>query len=168
MTKTSDVKKNRAKAAAQKRAQTWKPGQSGNPKGGPKRGQSWKEIVKEVSDLTPEQADEYCHVIASKIKSIGDGVTLKQAVILRVFTALLFEPDARLLGLIMDRDEGKVTQPVTEMPWREYVIQMGYDPELVMREAENIVRSRFAELGDTGGDSGSDREPAQRAREMAE
>lgn len=150
-----------------KRKGNWKPGQSGNPKGAPKRGQSWKEIVKEVGNLTPKEADDYCHVIAQKIKSIGDDVTLKQAVILRVFTALLFEPDARLLGLIMDRDEGKVTQPVTEVPWREYVKQLGYDPDVLLREAEEIVNSRFAELGSTTDIDRSDRIEAQSAGQVA-
>jgi hypothetical protein len=106
----------------------WKKGQSGNPTGAPKRGQSWREIVKEVGNLTPAEADEYCHLIAQKIKSLGDGVTLKQAVILRVFTALLFEPDARLLAVIMDRDEGKVAQPI-ELSWREKLQEAGLDPD---------------------------------------
>ena len=90
----------------------WKPGQSGNPKGAPKRGQSWKEIIKEVGELTPAEADAMCHRIAAQIASIGSGVTLKQAVILRTYAALLFEPDARLLSVIVDRDEGKVTQSI--------------------------------------------------------
>lgn len=99
-----------------------------NGHGAPKRGLSWKEIIKEVGDLTPQEADEYCHVIAQKIKSLGEGVTLKQAVVLRVFTALLFEPDARLLAIIMDRDEGKVTLPV-ELSWREKLQEVGIDPD---------------------------------------
>jgi hypothetical protein len=80
---------------------------------------------------------------------------------LRVYAALLFDPDARLLNVVMDRDEGKVTQLVTEMPWRDYVKSQGYDPDALMKEAEEIVSQRFAELGISGGDSGSDREPAQ-------
>ena len=82
-------RKESQKKAAKKRAQTWKPGQSGNPKGAPKRGQSWKEIVKTIGDLTPKEASDYCHKVAGKIAVIGDSVTLKEAVILRVYTALL-------------------------------------------------------------------------------
>lgn len=144
-----------------------KGGASPNPKGAPKRGQSWKEIYNTIGNLTPKEAAEYCRAVAGKIGTIGDQVTLKEAVVLRVYAALLFDPDARLLGLVMDRDEGKVTQPVTEMPWREYVRQMGYDPDALLKEAEEIVNSRFAELGDTGGDSRSDRVEAQRAGEVA-
>ena len=135
---------------------SWKPGQSGNPKGGPKRGQSWQEIYKTIGNMTPQEAADYCRAVAGKIASIGDKVTLKEAVVLRVYTALLFDPDARLLNVVMDRDEGKVTQTVTEIPWREYAKQMGYDPDALMKEAEEIVSSRFAELGDTADHSRGD------------
>lgn len=133
-----------------------KGGASPNPKGAPKRGQSWKEIYSAIGNMTPKEAAEYCRAIAGKIGSIGDQVTLKEAVVMRVYVALLFEPDARLLNAAMDRDEGKVTQPLTEIPWRDYVKQQGYDPDVLMNEAEEIVSKRFAELGLSGSDSGSD------------
>lgn len=156
------------KKTTTKRKGNWKPGQSGNPKGAPKRGQSWKEIYNAIGNLTPKEASEYCHAVAGKIGSIGDRVTLKEAVVLRVYAALLFDPDARLLNVVMDRDEGKVTQPVTEVPWREYVSQMGFDPDVLLKEAEEIVNNRFAELGDSADRSGSDRRETQRADQVAD
>ncbi len=120
-----------------------------NGPGAPKRGESWKEIIKEVGNLTPQEADDYCHTIASKIKSLGDGVTLKQAVVLRVFTALLFEPDARLLAIIMDRDEGKVAQPV-ELSWREKLQEVGIDPDdAVQQVREWLAAGGIAPEGET-------------------
>lgn len=145
-----------------------KGGASPNPKGAPKRGQSWKEIYNTIGNLTPKEAAEYCSAVAKKIGTIGDQVTLKEAVVLRVYTALLFDPDARLLNVVMDRDEGKVTQPVTEMPWREYVKDQGYDPDVLMKEAEEIVSKRFAELGVSGSNRGSIRAEASRADQPAE
>ena len=93
--------------------QTWKPGQSGNPAGAPKRGESWKEIVAKIGNMTPREAADHCNEIAKQIRKIGDGITLKEAVVLRVYTALLFEPQPGLLNAIMERDEGKVTQPIS-------------------------------------------------------
>lgn len=83
-----------------------------NPAGAPKRGQSWQEIYKHIGNLTPKEAAEYCHAVAGQLAKIGDKVTLKEAVVLRVYAALLFDPDARLLSVVSDREEGKVSQPV--------------------------------------------------------
>ena len=91
---------------------SWKPGQSGNPKGGPKRGESWAEIIKIVGDLTPKEAADMSQAVAGKLRSIGDGVTLKQAVVLRVFAALMFEPQPGLLNAFMERVDGKVKDQV--------------------------------------------------------
>lgn len=133
---------------------SWRPGQSGNPRGAPKRGQSWKEIVKTIGDLTPKEASDYCHKVAGKIAVIGDSVTLKEAVILRVYTALLFEPDARLLNVIIDRDEGKVVQPVA-VTWREELRRIGFDDVSASELFEQLVQSAAARVGadDGGGDS---------------
>ena len=91
----------------------WKPGQSGNPKGAPKRGESWKEIIAKIGNMTPREAADHCEAIAKQIGRLGDKITLREAVVLRVFAALLFEPQASLLNAIVERDEGKVTQPIS-------------------------------------------------------
>jgi len=95
-----------------KRSTSWKKGQSGNPNGAPKRGESWAEIIKYVGDLTPSEAAEMSQQVAGKLRSIGDGVTLKQAVVLRVFAALMFEPQPGLLNAFIERTEGKVKDQV--------------------------------------------------------
>lgn len=86
----------------------WKKGQSGNPAGAPKRGESWSEIIKRIGDMTPIEAAEHAKAIAGKLRSMGDGLTLKEAVVVRVYAALLFEPSASLLNSFMERAEGKV------------------------------------------------------------
>ena len=93
-----------------KRSTSWKPGQSGNPKGSPKRGESWAEIIKRYGEMTPGEAAQESMELARKLLSIGEGVTLKQAVVLRVYAALLFEPQASLLNAFLDRAEGTVTK----------------------------------------------------------
>lgn len=104
------VSANRQKRKAPKSA--WKPGNSGNPKGAPKRGESWTEIIKRVGDLTPSEAAATSLELAKQLLKIGDGLTLKEAVVLRVYGALLFEPNPGLLNAFMNRAEGMPTQAV--------------------------------------------------------
>lgn len=96
------------KDGANKRPQTWKPGQSGNPNGAPKRGESWAEIIKRVGEYTPQEAAEKSIELSRQFLKVGEGVTLKEAVVMRVYGALLFEPQPGLLNAFMERTEGKI------------------------------------------------------------
>lgn len=107
-----------------KRSTSWKPGQSGNPAGAPKRGESWQEIIKAYGDLTPSEAAVLSLELTKKLLAIGDGVTLKQAVVLRVYADLLHEPNPGLLNSFMERAEGKVSQPLDVRTWRDRVIDL--------------------------------------------
>lgn len=82
--------------------------QNVNLKGAPKRGESWAEIIHRIGNMTPVEAAEHAKAIAGKLKSMGDGMTLKEAVVIRGYAALLFEPSSSLMNVYMDRTEGKV------------------------------------------------------------
>lgn len=105
-------RKTAQKAAAKKRPQTWKPGQSGNPAGGPKRGQSWRELIAELGDLDGPSAAERVGFLAAQFRKLTPGVTLKELVVLRVYAALIDEPQPGLLNALVDRVEGKVAQAI--------------------------------------------------------
>jgi hypothetical protein len=93
----------------------WKKGgPSPNPAGAPRRGQSWKEIIQEIGEMTPDEARAVSEKIFEQVK-LGNEITLKQAVVMRVYAALLFEPQPGLLNAFMERVEGKVAQPITDM-----------------------------------------------------
>jgi hypothetical protein len=64
--------------------------------------------------LTPDEAREMSQKIFVNIH-LGNEVTLNQAVVLRVYASLLFEPQPGLLNAFMERVEGKVAQPITQM-----------------------------------------------------
>jgi hypothetical protein len=83
-----------------------------NPRGAPKRGESWAEIIKRIGDMTPVEAANHANAIASKLRTMGDAITLKEAVVVRVYASLLFEPTSSLLNTFMERAEGKVTEPI--------------------------------------------------------
>ena len=118
-----------------------------NPAGAPKRGESWAEVIKRFGEMTAGEAAEMSLELAKKFLSIGEGVTLKQAVVLRVYGALLFDPDARLLNAFMDRAEGKVTQSITVDD-----ITHKQDSELVDEFTDIIHTARArAGAGDSGG-----------------
>jgi hypothetical protein len=95
-----------------KTSTSWKPGQSGNVYGRPVRGESWAEIIKRIGDMTPIEAADHANEIAKQLRKIGGALTLKEAVVVRVYAALLFEPQASLLNTFMERAEGKITQPL--------------------------------------------------------
>lgn len=105
-------------------------------------GKTWKQLCNEIGNLTGEEAAELCERLA---ENLGDlkGLTLKEAVVLNAYTALVSSPvpDSKLLGLIMDRDEGKVPQAsisasidIDVKDWRTVAQELGVDPQTVLDE----------------------------------
>jgi hypothetical protein len=101
-----------SKPKAKPRGKPWPKGVSGNPAGAPKRGESWAEIIKEFGDMTPVEISERVTALARDLRQYGSGATMKQAVIARVYAALMYDPQPGLLNSFMDRTDGKVTVPV--------------------------------------------------------
>lgn len=91
----------------------WKKGESGNPSGRPKDGESWAAIVKTVSNM---DVDNLLDVVGSEselgktITKLPRGVQIKYLVTIKVFASLLAEPSAGLFRELLDRAEGKVTE----------------------------------------------------------
>ena len=108
-----------------KKRTSWPKGVSGNPKGGrPKSQHTWGAIFSEIGNLSGVAAAKRCHSIAGQLAWIGDSVTLKEAVVMRVFSALMFEPSGSLLEKVMDRMEGKLPVPMN-VSWRQEAEKLG-------------------------------------------
>ena len=101
----------------------WKPGQSGNPNGAPKRGESWREIIDSVGKMFAEEvsAEVGNNDLGRAYRQLPRGIAMKRLVVMRIFTALMFEPTAGLWNPLMERVEGKVIQPIDITIWqRDY------------------------------------------------
>lgn len=123
----------------------WPKGKSGNPKGGrPKSDHTWGAIFAEIGGLTGAAAAKRCHSIAGQLAGIGDAVTLKEAVALRVFSALLFEPSGSLLEKVMDRMEGKLPFPM-DVSWREEAEKQGIPASEVFEKMVTEFAKRMSD-----------------------
>ena len=115
MADTVNKAENRAKQLA-----GLKPFKKGDPrinrKGAPKRGQSWSESMKRITDMTREEAIAYVgpnSKIGKQLKELSADMPIKDAIIFATIIAYGREPNARMLSAIMDREDGKPAQPIT-------------------------------------------------------
>lgn len=114
---------------AKPRGKSWVKGQSGNPAGRPKDGESWAAIIKSVGEMYP--ADILAFIgenndLGRALKHYPANVQMKYLVTARVFSALMFEPTSGLWKELMERSEGKVETPIKHsgevaMTWKEFI-----------------------------------------------
>ena len=57
-----------SKTTAKPRGKPFPKGIGGNPKGAPKRGESWAEIIKKYGDMTPVEAAQNIIAVAKYVK----------------------------------------------------------------------------------------------------
>ena len=128
-----------------KRRTSWPKGKSGNPKGGrPKSDQTWGAIFSQFAHMTPAAAAAKCHAIAGQLAGLGDKITLQEAIVIRVYSALLFEPSGSLLDKVMARMDGLLPIPMN-ISWREEAEKRGLPASEVF---EKMVQAAVNELPD--------------------
>ena len=89
----------------------WRPGQSGNPKGRPPDGQSWSAIIREISEMSPEQIARMVgndNDLGRAFLQMPRKVQMKYLIIARTIAALMFEPSKGMLDTLLERTDGKV------------------------------------------------------------
>ena len=94
-----------------------------NLNGAPKRGESWREIIDSVGKMFAEEisAEVGNNDLGRAYRQLPRGIAMKRLVVMRIFTALMFEPTAGLWNPLMERVEGKVIQPIDITIWqRDY------------------------------------------------
>lgn len=104
-----------SKATAKPRGKPWPKGQSGNPAGRPKDGESWAAIIAAVGNMYPEDLIAFIGTsndLGRNLAQLPKNVQMKYLVTTRVYAALMFEPTSGLWKELMERVEGKVPQAV--------------------------------------------------------
>lgn len=102
-----------------------------NREGAPKRGQSWQEAVKRITDM--DKAELIAYVggrrtrIGKLIASMPDKMPLKDAMIIAGAVAFLIDPNPRMLQALADREDGKPNQPITGKDGNDLVIRVVYE-----------------------------------------
>jgi hypothetical protein len=86
-----------------------------NRKGAPKRGQTWQETVKFITDMTREEAITYVGAntkIGKLLKELPPNVPIKEAMVLATIIHYGREPNARMFAALTDREEGKPKESI--------------------------------------------------------
>lgn len=91
---------------------SWKPGQSGNPRGRPALGESYKEIFTAVGNLSIGELKERYVAYAKRFPGVPDDIHLKDLVALSVLVGLAIEPTPGLLATLLDRTDGPLEHTV--------------------------------------------------------
>lgn len=87
-----------------------------NRNGAPKRGQSWQETVKRITDMTREEAIAYVGPktrLGKLLKELPPDIPIKDAMIFMAIIAFGREPSSKMFGALTDREEGRPNQPIS-------------------------------------------------------
>lgn len=81
-------------------------GKTNNPRGAPRRGESWADIIAAVGRKTGKEAAMKIEGMANAPRPLST-TDLKTTVVLCVFAKTIEQPDGRLLRELIDRAEGR-------------------------------------------------------------
>ena len=99
-----------------------------NREGAPKRSrESWQATVRRITDMTRDEAIEYVGTkskIAKLLKELPADISIKDALVFISIIQYGRDPNPRMLNVLMDREEGKPTQPIGGDPDRPLVIEV--------------------------------------------
>lgn len=133
-------------------------GQSGNPGGRPKNKKSITYWLNEYGGMTGKEIAEICAMYAKELAKAGDELPFNALIAIRSLMALANEPDSKLLGVILDRTEGKVLQPTHELntdEWRTWLKENGYsDSDIDSLVAEFAAHMGHRRVGAGSGEPG--------------
>lgn len=127
--------------AARPVGRPFKKGQSGNPGGRPKITNSVTYWLREFGNMTPKALADVCSLYSAELKKGGDKTTMFGLIAARLLMSQVNQPDSRLLDVLLDRTEGKVTDKLEVNDMREKA-----DSDLI-REFESIVYAARTRAG---------------------
>lgn len=86
----------------------WKKGQSGNPGGRKKGGDSFASVTREFLRMDGQQIAAFCKTYAKEFRQLPEGVDLRSMIALRWIMSVVNEPTPGLLQQLIDRVDGVV------------------------------------------------------------
>lgn len=88
-----------------------------NKEGAPKRGQSWGESTKRLTDMTRDELVEYVGGKKTRIgrllASATSNIPMKDAMVIAATVAFLIDPNPNMFKALSDREDGKPNQPIS-------------------------------------------------------
>jgi hypothetical protein len=116
----SETAVNSAKNSGKRKMPKGKPFEKGDPRinraGAPKRGQSWQETIKRITDMTREELIEYVGEstkIGKLLRELPPNIPLKDAMVIVSIIHYGREPNAKMFAALTDREEGKPKQTIS-------------------------------------------------------
>ena len=109
------------------------------------RHSSWSALIKKVSSMTVREAQAYFGEAAASLDSYSSDLPLRELMVFRAITDFLQAPSPSMLNLFMEREDGKVAQPiegnlnVNNLDWRVLAEQLGVTQEEAMSEAARLI-----------------------------
>jgi hypothetical protein len=99
-----------------------------NLEGAPKRGQSWQETTKRITNMTRDELVAYVGGkrtrIGKLLASATSEIPVKDAMVIAAVVAFLIDPNPRMLQALSDREDGKPNQPISGKDGEPLVIQV--------------------------------------------
>ena len=89
-------------------AGSFKPGQSGNPGGRPKDGESFATVLRDLLSKDGPEIANLCKTYAKEFRQLPAGVNMRSMIALRWIVSLMAEPTTGLLQQMIDRTDGPV------------------------------------------------------------
>jgi len=142
------TRKNRSGTGAGRKPGTWGKGQSGNPRGRPPKGETWRDVLSEVLGMSGNEVAEWCDLLAKDYRKVGT-VRVRDAIAARVLLALISDPSPSLFREVMERVDGLLP---TAPPDDRYTLRAQGKTDA---EVERILAEREAKrIGSGAGDDG--------------
>ena len=120
-----------------------------NTEGAPRKGMSWKELIAEYGDMSGPEIAARWDTQAKEFSKLPANVALKDLIVIQAYASLLHDFSANTWDKMMERTDGKVTQPI-EHAWKEEARKRGIDPDELVKELFGELASVGAGSGDTG------------------
>ncbi len=105
--------------------------------------QSWQQTIRRIGNM---KADELRAIYGTAIENLENlgSLTLRELVILKVYEEMLTKPNSAMLGLVMERDEGRVPQTVVSasgnvQDWLAVAKEENISIDEIMEEARQMI-----------------------------